>query len=159
MTSAMRRPQLQTAASTSALAAHSTVLVSKAKRVSRAKAQRRKGKDAKRNVIILLCVFLCAFASLRESLTPSLAFQLRSLCTHAVFLFPEFGSELRTEILGFKDLTNLDLGVALSSFRIKRNALHPLDCLLERVHFPDPETGNEFSRFGEWTIGDNPVTA
>ena len=55
--------------------------------------------------------------------------------------------------------TNLDLCVAWRAFAIERHALHPLNCLIHRVHSPDPVARYEFSRFSEWTISDDSISA
>src|SRR5689334_14367543 len=38
-------------------------------------------------------------------------------------------------------------------------ALRPLECFFHRIHFPDPETGDDLACFREWTIRNDSLPA
>src|SRR5678815_4454182 len=76
-------------------------------------------------------------------------FLRRNSHSKAIFLFPKFRIEFSPEIFSFKHRTNLDLRVAWVRIRA---SFHPLDRFLHGSHLPQPEPGDEFLRFGEWTI-------
>src|SRR5690606_33401468 len=70
----------------------------------------------------------------------------------ALFLLPQLRSELRTEILGFENLANLDL--ALQAGEGARCPLDPIDALFQGVHLEDPEPGDQFLGFGKRAVDD-----
>jgi hypothetical protein len=69
-----------------------------------------------------------------------------------LFLFLQFQSQLWTEILWRKDLSNLDL--ALAGKRIW-TLLQPFDRFFLRIHLPDPITGGQLFCLREWSIDDS----
>src|SRR5688500_537776 len=73
------------------------------------------------------------------------------LSAQPVFLRSELRRELGAEILGLEDLANLDLRIAA-----ERRALEPLDCLLLRLHLPDPEARDQLLGLRERAIDDRP---
>src|SRR5579885_2272454 len=70
----------------------------------------------------------------------------------ALFLLAQLRGELGAEILGFEDLADLDLAIAM--FERPRTAPDPLDRLFERLALPEPEARDELLGFGERTIDD-----
>src|SRR5688500_2687551 len=74
------------------------------------------------------------------------------LSAQPVFLRSELRRELGAEILGLEDLANLDLRIAA-----ERRALEPLDCLLLRLHLPDPEARDQLLGLRERAIDDRPI--
>src|SRR5829696_408721 len=74
---------------------------------------------------------------------------LRDLLAHPLFLLAELRRERVAEILRLEDLPDLDLGLTLQRVRA---FLDPVDRLLQRVHFEDPEAGEQLLGLGERTI-------
>src|SRR5712671_4105860 len=64
-----------------------------------------------------------------------------------LFVLPEFGLELGTEVVRFEDLANLDLEAVLEG-----GPLQPLDGLTQRLHLPHPESGDQLLRLGEGPV-------
>src|SRR5882724_2598109 len=71
-----------------------------------------------------------------------------------LFVLPEFGLELGTEVVRFEDLANLDLEAV-----IERRTLEPLDRLFFGLHLPQPETGDQLLRLGEGPVGHGPLVS
>src|SRR5262245_31517279 len=79
------------------------------------------------------------------------------LSAEALLLFANLAGRIdRGEIGGLEDLPDLDFAVL--AVRI-RAALDPLDRLGERLALPEPEAGDEFLRFGEWSVDDGALGA
>src|SRR3989442_9933509 len=70
----------------------------------------------------------------------------------SLFVLPEFGLELGTEVVRFKDLANLDLEAV-----IERRTLEPLDRLFFGLHLPQPEAGDQLLRLGERPVDHGPL--
>src|SRR6266436_8405170 len=66
------------------------------------------------------------------------------LLAQALFLFPEFRSELGAEVVGFEHLANFDLRPT-----VEGTALEPLDRLFHRPYLPQPEAGDQLLGLGE----------
>src|ERR1700758_2905332 len=71
------------------------------------------------------------------------------LVAQAILPLFEFGCEIGTEVFGFEDGADFQLGT-----RAERAALEPLDGLLDVADLPDPEAGDEFFGLGEGAVGD-----
>src|SRR6267143_413954 len=76
------------------------------------------------------------------------------LGTQLLFLFPELGSKLRTEVLRLEHLANLNLGFP---FMGTRAAFDPLDRLFHRPHLPQPEAGDQLLGLGECPVDHGPL--
>jgi hypothetical protein len=87
-----------------------------------------------------------------ERVLASRAFSLLDVRAEPLFLCAEFWGELGGEVLGFEDLSNLDLGL-FARHRIG-TALHPLDGFLQRCALPEPEAGDQLLSLGERTSDD-----
>src|SRR6266550_2924096 len=73
----------------------------------------------------------------------------RDLRAQALFLLPQLGSELGTEIRRLEHLANLDLGIPLERVGA---ALDPFDRLLQRLHLKHPEAGDQLFGLGEGPV-------
>src|SRR5881296_3681450 len=71
-----------------------------------------------------------------------------------LFVLPEFGLELGTEVVRFEDLANLDLEAV-----IERRTLEPLDRLFFGLHLPQPEAGDQLLRLGERPVDHGPLAS
>ncbi len=80
--------------------------------------------------------WLLRVAGTRAATNASLLVFLLHLRAQALLLFPEFRSELWTEILCFKDRSNLNLGF------LKWRSLYPIDSFFHRLHLLQPVAGN-----------------
>src|SRR5437773_1702547 len=69
------------------------------------------------------------------------------LRAEALLLFPEFRSELRTEVFRLEHLADLHLSAAA-----EWSAFEPLDRLRLRLHLPQPESGNQLLGLGERAV-------
>src|ERR1700731_495931 len=76
------------------------------------------------------------------------------LGAQALFLLPELGSKLGTEVLCLEDLANLNFGFPVMGTRA---AFDPLDCLFHRSHLPEPEAGDQLLGFGEGPVDHGPL--
>src|SRR5207244_3471456 len=61
----------------------------------------------------------------------------------------QLGRELLAEVLGVEHGANRELDTA-----VERRALEPLDRLLDRLHLPDPEAGDDLLGLAERAIDD-----
>src|SRR5262245_16411079 len=82
--------------------------------------------------------------------------ELFGLCAQAFLLLPQLGSQRGAEVVGLKDLADLDLGLLTGGVGA---ALHPLDRCRLRLQLPDPEAGDQLLRFGERTVDHGPLRA
>src|SRR2546423_1456804 len=80
------------------------------------------------------------------------------LLAEPLFLFAKLGGEFRAKIFGIENLANFDLGLLARSHR-RGAALDPLDRLLLRAAFPEPEAGDQLFRFGERAVDHSPLAA
>src|SRR5258708_35211446 len=71
-----------------------------------------------------------------------------------LFLFPELGSKLGTEVLRLEHLANLNLGFP---FMGTGAALDPLDRLFHRPDLPQPEACDQLLGPGEGPVDHDPV--
>ena len=65
---------------------------------------------------------------------------------------PQLGRQLLAEVLALEHRTDLHLDAA-----VERRALEPIDRLLDRLHLPEPEAGDDPLGLGKWTVDDRPV--
>src|SRR5258706_7769111 len=70
-----------------------------------------------------------------------------------LFLFPELWCELGPEILRLENLADLHLGL------IEGGAFEPVDRLFLRLHFPQPETGDQLCCSREGPVDDGPFVS
>src|SRR5258706_16334438 len=78
---------------------------------------------------------------------------LGHLRTQALFLLPELGCELGTEIRRLEHLANFDLALRASGIGA---ALDPFDRFFLRLHLNQPEAGDQLLRVGEGPIDHGP---
>src|SRR5712691_8529149 len=71
-----------------------------------------------------------------------------------LFVPPESGLELGTEVVRFEDMANLDVGAV-----IERRTLEPLDRLFVGLHLPQPEAGDQLLRLGERPVDHGPLAS
>ena len=65
---------------------------------------------------------------------------------------------LWTKVFHLEDLADFELAFLGIGMRV-RAALDPVDRFLERVAFPDTESGHELLGFREWAVGDDAFVA
>src|SRR4029077_9689250 len=69
--------------------------------------------------------------------------------SQVLFLCPDLGRQIFSEILHLEHLANFDVGIR--KHRIWA-AFHPLDGFLDRMDLPEPEAGDELLGFGERAV-------
>src|SRR4051812_23277627 len=86
-----------------------------------------------------------------KSRAASLATSRRDFGAEPFFRLSKLGREIRTEVVGFEHLPDLEHRFPTSRLG---TALQPLDRLLLRLDLPDPEAGDQLLRLREWPIND-----
>jgi hypothetical protein len=64
-----------------------------------------------------------------------------------LLLLAQLGRQLLAEVVGLEDGPQLDDPVRAG--RVARDPLRPFECLLDRLHLPDPVAGEQLLRLGE----------
>src|SRR4029450_4992402 len=93
---------------------------------------------------------------LSRSFVISSRLSLLDLCAEPLFLLAEFRRELCAEILGFEHLPNLELA---SFVRGIGTTLGPIDRLLQRRAFPEPEACDQLLGLSERTVDHRPLVS
>src|SRR6476620_8895966 len=78
--------------------------------------------------------------------------EVRRLRAQPFLLRAQFRREFGAEVLGLEDLPDLDFGF-FAGHRVW-TALDPFDRLLFRFALPQPESGDQFLRFGKRAVDD-----